>query len=128
MSGALALPNLLLDAGYGSATKVYGCRAWIVYNALTNEIKNSGNISSVTKNGQGYFTYNLTNAMPDIMFAVVAGEHNSDDGTGQIYPAFNQDFVKTSAWSYTTSSFRSATLWGNNTLHDPGWLSLAVIR
>lgn len=45
---------------------IYACRAWVNFNgAETVGINASGNVSSITDNGVGTYTVNLTAAMPD---------------------------------------------------------------
>lgn len=65
--------NLLFNSGYGSVATAYGCRAWVNFNGTgTVAIRASGNVTSITDNGTGYYTVNFTNAMPDVNYAVVA--------------------------------------------------------
>jgi hypothetical protein len=67
----------LSGAQTGSAP-IYGCRAWVNFNALRNAadtgastnganvlIRASGNVSSVLKNATGDYTITFTTAMPD---------------------------------------------------------------
>jgi hypothetical protein len=59
------------NSGYGSLATAYGCRAWVNFNGTgTVAIRASGNVSSITDNGVGLYTVNLTTAMPDINYAV----------------------------------------------------------
>jgi hypothetical protein len=54
------------DSGYGSVATAYGCRAWVNFNGTgTVAIRASGNVSGITDNGTGWYTVNLTTAMPD---------------------------------------------------------------
>ena len=65
--------NLKFNSGYGSATTVYGCRAWVNFNGTgTVAIRASGNVSSITDNGGGNYTVNFTTAMPDSSYAAQA--------------------------------------------------------
>jgi hypothetical protein len=66
----------------GSAP-VYACRAWVNFNGTgTPAIRESGNVTSITDNGTGDYTVNLTTAMPDANYAftfggqIVAGASN----------------------------------------------------
>jgi hypothetical protein len=52
------------------AAPVFGIRAWVCYNGISNTIKASGNVSSVTKNGTGDYTINFATALPDGNYAV----------------------------------------------------------
>lgn len=60
----------------GSAPS-YSCRAWVNFNGTgTVAIRASGNVSSITDNGVGNYTVNLTTAMPDANFSAI-GSINS---------------------------------------------------
>jgi hypothetical protein len=62
--------DLRFNSGYGSAATAYGCRAWVNFNGTgTVAIRGSGNVSSITDNGTGQYTANLTTAMPDVNYA-----------------------------------------------------------
>lgn len=66
--------NLSFNSGYGSNGVAYGCRAWVNFNGTsTVAILASGNVSSITDNGTGNYTVNLTTAMPDINFSAALG-------------------------------------------------------
>jgi hypothetical protein len=76
--------NFQFNSGYGSAATVYGCRAWVRKNngfdGFGNGIMGSANVTSLTQQATGRWTVNLTNAMPDTNYAVVATSfrNNSD--------------------------------------------------
>ena len=71
----------------GSAP-VYACRAWVNFNGTgTVSIRDSGNVSSITDDGEGRYTVNFATAMPDNNFsAVVSGYLNTGDSAGTIFP------------------------------------------
>lgn len=49
---------------------MYACRAWVNFNGTgTPGIRASGNVSSITDNGVGNYTINLTTALPDANFS-----------------------------------------------------------
>jgi len=52
------------NSGYGSTGQVFGCRAWC-QNDGGNGRNGSGNISSVTDNGTGDYTFNFSTEMPN---------------------------------------------------------------
>ena len=76
--------NFQFNSGYGSAATAYGCRAWVRKNngfdGFGNGIMGSANVTSLTQQATGRWTVNLTNAMPDTNYAVVATSfrNNSD--------------------------------------------------
>ena len=70
--------NFKFNSGYGSVATAYGCRAWVNFNGTgTVAIRGSGNVTSITDNGTGDYTVNLTNALPDANYAgvVTAGDY-----------------------------------------------------
>jgi hypothetical protein len=63
--------NFKFNSGYGSVATAYGVRAWVNFNGSgTVAIRASGNVSSITDNGTGNYTVNMTTAMPDVNYAV----------------------------------------------------------
>jgi hypothetical protein len=72
------------NSGYGSVATAYGCRAWVNFNGTgTPAIRASGNVSSITDNGDGDYTVNFTNAMPDINYAaLLSGSREPSTGGG----------------------------------------------
>ena len=71
--------NMSFNSGYGSAAVAYGCRAWVNFNGTgTVAIRASANVTSLTDNGTGNYTVNLTTSMPDANYSVVAN-HDADN-------------------------------------------------
>lgn len=64
--------NLLMNSGYGSAATAYGCRAWVNFSGSAPSIRASGNVTSISKPGTGYYTVNFTTAMVDANYSVTA--------------------------------------------------------
>lgn len=76
--------DLSFNSGYGSAAVAYGCRAWVNFNGTgTIAIRSSGNVTSLTDNGTGNYTVNLSTSMPDANYSVVA-QTNSDGTEGRL--------------------------------------------
>ena len=110
----------LLNAS-GSAP-VYACRAWVNW-SNTQTIRGSGNVSSITDNGVGKYTINMTTAMPDTNYSVVMSV--GDDGTSQqMYGTGNVNHTP----SFTTSSFRVFTSNVTPTHQDKDHNHVAVFR
>jgi len=62
--------NLKFNSGYGSAATAYGCRAWVNFNGTgTVAIRASANVSSITDNGTGDYTLNLTTSLVDANYS-----------------------------------------------------------
>ena len=73
-----AITPLKLRQGLNAsgAAPIYACRAWVNFNGTgTVAIRASGNVSSITDNGVGYYTVNFTTPMSDANYSV-ATSHN----------------------------------------------------
>jgi hypothetical protein len=85
-SGATALEYGSVASNFADGSSVstgYGLKAWINFNGNTNNIRGSGNVSSITDNGTGDFRINFTTAMPDANYGLAFMEFYSlTDGAG----------------------------------------------
>lgn len=113
---------LTLFNASGSAP-VYACRAWVNFNGTTATIRNSGNITSITDNGTGKYTVNMTTAMPDTQYSVVIGV-GDDSTSGIMATTGNNGYVP----SFTTTSFRMQTMNFSATQQDKDHIHAAVFR
>ena len=102
----------------GSAP-IYACRAWVNFNGTgTVAIRGSGNVSSITDNGTGSYTVNLTIAMSDANYSAIAAVATD-----------NQNFNQPNVNALTTTSFRIlnspdySRTWADSTI-----VSAAVFR
>lgn len=98
----------------------YGVRAWAYYNGTSNTLVESGNISSVTKNGTGDYTFTFDTAMPDNNYAVLfssSNEANVNHGVG---------FVESHATDSCRIQFYDPTNGSNKT--DKSYVAMSVIR
>jgi hypothetical protein len=88
--------NLQFNSGYGSVATAYGCRAWVNFNGEnTVAIRASGNVSSITDNGTGNYTVNLTTAMPDANFCACASGGNPGLRDGGVFAPASQALTTT---------------------------------
>jgi hypothetical protein len=102
--------NFLMNSGYGSVATAYGCRAWVNFNGTgTVAIRASGNVTSITDNGNGNYAVNFTTAMPDANYAVVAIAGDTSSGTCLCQSPFNTSPTTTSAQVFVTNSAFSGT-------------------
>jgi hypothetical protein len=110
--------TLSFDSGYGSSAVAYGCRAWVNFNGTgTVAIRASGNVSSITDLGVGVYRVNLTTAMTDANYSVIAN--------GQITAAFVN--AGTSVGTFAAGSFQIDHV-ENNAYLDTPIVSVAVFR
>jgi hypothetical protein len=111
-----------ITATTGSAP-YYGARAWVNFNGTgTPAIRASGNVTSITDNGEGDYTVNFTTAMPDANYAAVYGTQYSTASVVGVV-------LETSATTRTTSALRiRAGNANNNTGNDNPMVSVAIFR
>jgi hypothetical protein len=70
-----------ITATSGSAP-YYGARAWVNFDGNSGSIRNSQNVSNVTKNATGEYTITFATAMPDANYAVATNAGTGSTGTG----------------------------------------------
>jgi hypothetical protein len=98
--------NFKFNSGYGSVATAYGCRAWVNFDGTgVVAIRASGNVTSITDNGTGLYTVNLTTAMPDINYTIVGSSGNSAGGS---YTTVTLNTDALARVAPTTSAFRIA--------------------
>jgi hypothetical protein len=114
--------NLSFNSGYGSSAVAYGCRAWVNFNGTgTPAIRASGNVTSITDNGTGDYTVNITTAMPDVNYCVASVCTLSDAVVaGNTERGF-------SPRSYTTTTVRLLVTDGASGV-DPLLCNVAIFR
>jgi hypothetical protein len=98
------------------------CRAWVNFNGTgTVAIRASFNVSSITDNGTGEYTINLTNAMPDTNYILV-GNQRTAGNFSLLYPAFTEVAPTTTSAKIYTASTNS----GSNV--DPPYVFVSFFR
>jgi hypothetical protein len=83
MAGTLVITTLSDGTDSTSATNPIrgSAKAWVNYNASAQTIRASYNVSSVTYNGTGNYTINMTNAMADAEYVINGTGQTNDAGT-----------------------------------------------
>ena len=73
MAGTLVANTINTDTGIYSTNNAYSgiAKAWCIYNGSTQTISSSFNISSVTYNSTGNYTFNFTTAMASANYSAV---------------------------------------------------------
>jgi hypothetical protein len=120
--------NLKFDSGYGSVATAYGCRAWVNFNGTgTVAIRASGNVSSITDNGTGNYTMNMTTALVDADYSITGfTTGNSTDNLRTISLA---GVAGTGATTKTTTACNVVTgSTATTSKVDMADISLAVFR
>jgi uncharacterized protein (AIM24 family) len=115
--------NLGFNSGYGSVATAYGCRAWVNFNGTgTVAIRASGNVSSITDNGNGQYTVNFTNAMPDVNYAATFNGNGNSDSFGSGGRQYSM--IRTRA----TNSVQLNTIDEGGNQTDPSYVGLSIFR
>jgi hypothetical protein len=112
LANGLTIGTSVLAAPSGSAPS-YTCRAWVNFDGTTNvggncTVRASGNVSSVTDNGTGDYTVNLTTAMPDVNYVIMSNT-TSLSATSNVRSALIYGTNTGGAVGKTTSAFRLLT-------------------
>lgn len=100
---------------------LFACRAWVNFDGTAGTIRASGNVSSVTSEGDGTYLITFTQGMPDANYVVNSVGSARDDSTA-LAPVDG---------SFTTSSFRvRANYGGDNTVgsYSPSICCVTVFR
>jgi hypothetical protein len=109
----------------GSAP-IYACRAWVNFNGTgTVAIRASGNVSSITDNGTGYYTVNFTTSMPDANYSALGTAGHQVGATGSIFA----NIRTASGDEPTTSAYKIETRVSNTgTTADVSYVFSAAFR
>ena len=105
---------------------IYACRAWVNFNGRdTVAIRASGNVSSITDNGVGYYTVNFTTAMVGDDYAV-SGILKYLDGSG--YSGWVRLANNPTSLSNTGTMIYCVNGSSGDSSFDPQIVSLAIFR
>lgn len=115
-NGVASTPPTVQDSG-GTEIGTF-CRAWVNFNGTgTVAIRSSFNVTSITDNGNGDYTVNFTNAMPDVNYCV----SNYSASTSSNW--FLGRYV-----SYSVSAYRFLTIDNAGSLTDTVTANIAIFR
>jgi hypothetical protein len=134
-----AITAAKLDGAQTGSAPIYGCRAWVNFDAgkdstgasnLSNTnrfIRASGNVSTVLKNGTGDYTISFTTAMPDAGYVITGTASNAVDDTSlsAVEPLDITTARSASSFRISCAYVNSTT---NRTLVDPLVASVAIFR
>jgi len=118
LTGDIAAARITGALNASGSAPIYACRAWVNFNGTgTVAIRASGNVSSITDDGTGYYTVNFTTAMPDANYASVI---SGTDAAGNVRAA--------SPSTATTSSLQLGTAALSGTPLDFVFVNVAIFR
>jgi len=129
-SPTLTTPNInsAQFATVSGTAPIYPCRAWVNFNGTgTVAIRASGNVSSITDNGTGDYTVNMTTALPDANYSAVAACTTNSSFSVQQTVMFNS-VVSNANVAPTTSAFRVSTRQNGGTGTDEEYILITVFR
>lgn len=112
-----------------SGVEVYTAKAWVNFNGTgTVAIRASGNVSSITDIGTGYYLINLTNAITDTNYCILATTGNDSTGNG----AARKTATNSVQQGPTTTTFGITSFYDgagyNRTSEDSPYLFVAIFR
>ena len=107
--------NIVTHTDGAGTVNAAHCRAWVNFDGTgTPSIRANFNVSSITDNGTGDYTVNITNALSDANYAVVATTTHASDNTNHPQCAIS---VKYDVAPTTTSCrFRSGPSGGSGSI------------
>jgi hypothetical protein len=92
-------------------------KAWVNFNGFTNTIRKSFNVESITKNGEGDYNINFTNALDDASYVITGNGSTGTSGSAVILQRGNA----------TTTSFRvEVKVQSDGSRSDSEVISIAV--
>ena len=95
-------------------------KAWVNFNGSgTVAIRAAFNVSSITDNGGGDYTFNFTNALPDVNYAVVSSGGDASTSTAPAIPA---------AFVLATDTCRIKYVNDGGSVVDRAQVSVAIFR
>ncbi len=124
-----AITAAKLDGAQNGSAPIYGARAWVNFNGTgTVAIRGSGNVSSITDNGTGDYTVNLTTAMSDANYSIVANA--SAVYANYFSGGVNINTGTTSATEFapTTTTFRMQLYYIVGGALDAKYVNVTVLR
>ena len=131
-SGNMTLGSSVLETPVGSAP-AYVCRAWVNFNGTlsSGNIRASGNVSSVTRNGTGDYTVNFTTALPDANYSTNISWNQPTFGSTVIGAGVHSD-ISDNLTTYSTTQVRIRSMFINtsnqSTVRDQGLICVSVFR
>jgi hypothetical protein len=106
---------------------IYACRAWVNFDGTgTVAIRASGNVSSVTDNGEGDYTVNFATAMPDANYATTGT--SAFEGLATIDNLTNISVVSRATGSVRIVSGVQRDVLNTGALQDCVDVSVAIFR
>jgi hypothetical protein len=119
--------NFKFNSGYGSVATAYGCRAWVNFDGTTNTgglctIRASAGVTSVSDNGTGLYTINLSITLPDANYCVIGTSSANSATSPRITSVANYSAAQ------TTTSVRFVIQADNGSVQDSGQVCVAIFR
>jgi hypothetical protein len=112
------------DLNVTGSAPMYACRAWVNFDGTASSPtpRASGNVSSITKNGTGWYTVNFATAMPDANYSI-SGTCAVSGSKLSLYP--NPDTSKITA---SGVDIEVATSGSTTSLSDGSFVTVAIYR
>jgi hypothetical protein len=94
-----AITAAKLDGNQSDFAPIFGVRAWVNFNGTSGStaIRQSGNVSTVTRNAVGRYTITFATAMQDTDYAIVAFARDADATGGNYFVSALSNSTKTTS-------------------------------
>lgn len=118
-----------MSGAQSGSAPIYGARAWVNFNGTgTVAIRASGNVTSITDNGTGDYTVNLTTAMADANYSISGATSMIFGANYNGALAINTNNSTAAEVTPTTTAFRVATRNSSGTQADIAYINVSVFR
>lgn len=122
-----AITAAKLDGAQSGSAPIYAARAWVNFNGTgTVAIRASGNVSSITDNGTGNYTANLTTAMTDVNYSTTITTASSNGSNTGVLIGNVGTVATTSVQIFVSSAYVSGVY--SATAFDVGTICVSVFR
>jgi hypothetical protein len=94
-----AITAAKLDGNQSGSAPIFGVRAWVNFNGTSGStaIRQSGNVSTVTRNAVGRYTITFATAMQDTNYAIVAFARDANATDGNYFVSALSNSTKTTS-------------------------------
>jgi hypothetical protein len=94
-----AITAAKLDGNQSDSAPIFGVRAWVNFNGTSGStaIRQSGNVSTVTRNAVGRYTITFATAMQDTNYAIVAFARDANATDGNYFVSALSNSTKTTS-------------------------------
>ena len=121
LTGNVAADRITDALNATGSAPIYACRAWVNFNASNENIRNSGNVSSITDLGTGEKIINFSTNMPFTGYSVTACAEGQATASAYVSLERNNQPLETNGFG-----IRISDGFGNLTRQNPTTVTISV--